>query len=154
MFCCILFWETPCPEHEKLTATEKNPFKGQQKYFFSLRKVAWSRDQKSSFPASPLKFRHASKGCLSSLLQTGVGSLKLTPVEYSTPSHIAFISGQWQLTAADCSTQLFTMWCQLTHNNFCPLSFAFPCFSLTPFPMFFFLPFFLISLLWLIPCPI
>lgn len=136
-FCYFCYREIPNHAHEELTKKKK---KGQQKPFYlSLRKVVWSRDQKSSFPASPLKFRHMSKGCLYALLQARVGSLKLTPVEYSTPSHIAFIWGQWQLTAADLSTQLFTMWCQLSRNNFCRLSFAFPCFSLTPFPTFFFL---------------
>lgn len=95
-----------------------------------------SRDHKSGFPASRLKFRHARKGCLHALLEARVGSLKLTLVEYSTPSHIAFIFSQWQLTGADCSTQLFTVWCQRGHNNFCLLSFAFPCFNLTRFPFF------------------
>lgn len=102
----------------------------------SLWSVGLSGDLEPCFLTSLLKFRHVrvKVDCLHALLQAGVGSLKLTLVEYSSASHIAFILGQWQLAAVGCSSQLFTMWCQLAHNKFYPiLSFASTCILLKPF---------------------
>lgn len=47
----------------------------------------------------------------------GRGFLKLTLVEYSTPSHITFISGQWQLPGVGCSSQLLTTWCRFAREK-------------------------------------
>lgn len=128
----------------------------------SLWPAGLSRNLEPCSLDSLLKFRHVrvKVDCLHASLQAGVGSLKLTLVEYSSPSHIVFIFGQWQLLAVGCSSQLFTTLCQLAHNNFCPvLLVGSPCLFLTLYCFSLFLSLILLSFLLicplrLVPCPV
>lgn len=122
----------------------------------SLWPAGLSRDLEPCFLASPLKFRHArvKVDCLHAFLQAGVGSLKLTLVEYSTPSHIAFIFSQWQLPAVGCSSQLFTLWGQLVHNKFRPVLFLLHPVSFLRLYYFFLSPFFHTICLTTLPCSV
>lgn len=99
--------------------------------------VSLSGDLEPCLPASLLKFRHVRRKVdrLTAILQAGVGSLKLTLVAYPSARDIAFILSQWQLPAAGCSSQLFTMCCKLAHNFY----------FIPPFSWKFFLSHFIVS---------
>lgn len=116
--------------------------------------VSLSGDLEPCLPASLLKFRHVRRKVdhLTAILQAGVGSLKLTLVAYPSARDIAFILSQWQLPAAGCSSQLFTMCCKLAHNFYFIPSFTWKFFFVTlhclfaNFPFDFFYPFALFRL--------